>query len=57
MHHPKSDVNRSYLPRKKGGRGLVQLELSQKTSVIEMGTYLNNANDWVFKLVKKTGAK
>ena len=23
MHHPKSDVNRLYLPRKEGGRGLV----------------------------------
>ena len=22
MHHPKSDVNRLYLPRKEGGRGL-----------------------------------
>ena len=53
MHHPKSDLNRSYLPRKKGGRELVQLELSQKTSVIEMDTYLNNANDWMFKFVKK----
>ena len=28
MHHPKSDVNRLYLPCKEGGRGLVQLELS-----------------------------
>ena len=31
MHHPKSDVNRLYLPRKEGGRGLAQLELSLKT--------------------------
>ena len=31
MHHPKSDVNRLYLPRKEGGRELVQLELSLKT--------------------------
>ena len=42
MHHPKSDVNRLYLPRKEGGRGLVQLELSLKTSIIGMDTYLNN---------------
>ena len=46
MHHPKSDVNRLYLPHKEGGRGLVQLELSLKTSIIGMNTYLN-------KLVKK----
>ena len=53
MHHPKSDVNRLYLPRKKGGRGLVQRELSLKTSIIGMDTYLNNTNDWMLKLVKK----
>ena len=28
MRPPKSDVNRLYLPRKEGSRGLVQLELS-----------------------------
>ena len=53
MHHPKSDVNRLYLPRKEGGRRLVQLELSLKTSIIGMDTYLYKANDWTFKLVKK----
>ena len=45
MHHPKSDINRLYLPRKEGGRGLVQLELSLKMSIIGIDTYLNNAND------------
>ena len=45
MHHPKSDVNRLYLPRKEGSRGLVQLELSLKMSIIGMDTYLNNANN------------
>ena len=40
MDHPASDVNRLYLPRKEGCRGLVQLELSLKTSVIGMDTYL-----------------
>ena len=45
MHHNNSDVNRLYLPHKEGGRGLVQLELSLKTSIIGMGTYLNNTND------------
>ena len=50
MHHPKSDVNRLYLPRKEGVRGLVQLELSLKTSIIGMDTYLNNTNDRMPKL-------
>ena len=52
MHHPKSDVNRLYLPCKEGGRGLAQVELSLKTLVIGMATYLN-INDWMLKLVKK----
>ena len=53
MHHPKSDVNGLYLPRKEGGRGLVRLELSLKTSIIGMDTCLNNTNDWMLKFVKK----
>ena len=52
MHQPKSDVNRLYLPRMKGDRGLVQLELSLATSILGMDTHLNNTNDWMLKLVK-----
>jgi len=26
MHHPKSDIDRLYLKRKEGGRGLLQIE-------------------------------
>ena len=26
LHHPKADVDRLYVPRKEGGRGLIQLE-------------------------------
>ena len=53
MHHPKSDVNTLHLPRMGGCRGLVQLELSLKMPIIGMGTYLNNTNDCMLKLVKK----
>ena len=34
MHNPKSDVDRLYLPRAEGGRGLIHMELSYKTSTI-----------------------
>ena len=54
MHHPKSDVNRLYLPRKEVGRGLVQLELSLKTSIFGMDTYLNTTNDLMLKFAKIT---
>ena len=36
MLHPKSDVDRLYLPRSKGGRGLLQVEMSYRTSTIGM---------------------
>ena len=34
IHHLKSDVDRLYLLRTKGGRGLIQLELFYKTNTI-----------------------
>ena len=40
MYHAKSDVDRLYLPRTEGGRGLVQLELSYKTTTIGLDKYL-----------------
>ena len=51
MHHPKADVDRLYIPRKEGGRGLIQLELSLKTTTIGMQKYLETAKDWMLKLV------
>ena len=50
-HHPKSDVARLYIPRRRGGRGMIQLELSYKTSTIGLCKYLENTQDWMLKLV------
>ena len=36
MHHPKADIHRLYLQRSNGGRSLTQLELSYKTSTIDI---------------------
>ena len=52
MHHPKSDVDRLYVPRSKGGRGMIQLELSYKTSTIGLLQYLDLTNDWMLQLVR-----
>ena len=30
VHHPKADINRLYVKRKEGGRGLVQVEAAYK---------------------------
>ena len=35
MHHPKADVDRLYIPRNKEWTGMIQLELSYKTSTID----------------------
>ena len=45
MHHPKSDTERLYLPRAIGGRGLVQIELSYKTTTIGLDKYLQETQD------------
>ncbi len=39
-HHPKSDVERLYLPRIQGGRGLMQLENYYKISTVGLQKYL-----------------
>ena len=52
MHHPKADVDRLYLPRKEGGRGMTNLELAYKTTTISLQTYLHTSMDWMMKLVE-----
>lgn len=51
MHHPKADVERLYVPRSDGGRGLIQLELTYKTSTIGLSQYLSHSDDWMIQLV------
>ena len=53
MHHPKADVDRLYLPRTTGGRGLIQIETSYKTTTIGLGTYLNDKEDHLLQIAKE----
>jgi hypothetical protein len=41
MYHPKADIDRLYVKRKEGGRGLVQIEVAYKTEIINIAEYLN----------------
>ena len=41
MHHPKADIDRLYVKRKGGGRGLVQVEAAYKAEIINIAEYLN----------------
>ena len=54
MHHPKSDVDRLYLPRTEGGRGFVQLRLSYKTTTIGLDKFLQETHDTPSTLSKTT---
>lgn len=50
MRHLRADVDRLYLPRTAGGRGLVQTETTYKTSAVGLYTYLYNKDDHVLKI-------
>ena len=52
MHHRKADVDRMYLPRTAGGRGLTQLKLSFKSTTAGLDTYLTSAEDPLLQPVK-----
>ena len=41
MHHPKADIDRLYVKRKEGGRGMVQIEAAYKAEIINIAVYLN----------------
>jgi len=41
MHPPKADIDRLYVNRKGGGRGLVQIEAAYKAEIINIEEYLN----------------
>jgi hypothetical protein len=41
IHHPKANINRLYVKRKEGGRGLSQIEAAYKTEIINIAEYLN----------------
>jgi len=41
MHHPKADIDRLYVKRKGGGKGLVQAEATYKAEIINIAEYLN----------------
>ena len=40
-----------FIPRNKGGRGMIQLELSYKTSTIGQHKHLTTITDWMLQLV------
>jgi len=41
VHHPKADIDRLYVKRKEGGRGLVQVKAAYKAEITSIAEYLN----------------
>jgi hypothetical protein len=41
MHHRKADIDKLYVKRKEGGRGLEQVEVAYKREIINIAEYLN----------------
>ena len=57
MHHPKADMDRMYLLRNEGGRGLIQLQTAYKTATIGLDTYLDTKNDPLLVIAKEPEKK
>ena len=53
--HPKSDVSRIYLPRKKGGRGLIGCEECIRSEENNLGWYVRNSLEPMLICVKLAG--
>jgi hypothetical protein len=41
MHHPKADIDRLYVKRKEGKRGVAQIKAAYKPDIINTAEYLN----------------
>jgi len=41
MRHPKADIDRLYVKKKEGERGLVQIGVTYKAEIINIAVYLN----------------
>ena len=50
-HHPRTDIERLYIRRENGGRGLIQQEMTNKTTTIGLKKYLDSIIDWRLQLV------
>ena len=51
QHHPKADVERLNVPRKQGGRGLMQLE-AQAVEITKLVEYVDRKGDPVIQVVR-----
>ena len=53
QHHPKADVDHLYVPRKQGGRGLMQLEEAYTVEITKLVEYVDRKEDPLIQNVRK----
>lgn len=52
MRHPTADIDKLYLPRISGGRGLIQIEATYKTTTIDLEAYINSNTDELLDIIR-----
>jgi hypothetical protein len=52
QHHPKADVDRSYVSRKYGGRGLMELEEAYIIEITKLMEYVGSSEDPLIQIVR-----
>ena len=52
QHHPKADVDRLYVARRQGGRGLMQLEAALGVEITKLVEYLDRKEDPEMQVVR-----
>jgi hypothetical protein len=52
QHHPRADIGRLYVPRKEGGKGLMQVEGAYIAETINLIEYVENKEDPLLQIVR-----
>jgi len=52
QHHPKTDLDRLYVPRKQGGRCLMQLEAAHSVEITKLLEYVGRKEDPLIQVVR-----
>jgi len=53
QHYPKEDVDRLYVPRKQGGRDLMQLEEAYTVEIIKLVEYVDRKEDPLIQNIRE----
>ena len=53
-HHPKDDVQRLYIKRKEGGRGLISIEEYVEDAIAGLHQYIQNNQEIIREIIRET---